>query len=127
MREDGKEFMGIVVLRDIPSCVMIGKVLSTTPEGVTMSHLTMATTTGMEGSESESILTPAVLPLNEIGDGFGAECISNVLLRNTIIYSAIPLVKDSKHRLVNKFVKFWGITLGEEAEAEKVGEEAVTE
>ena len=126
MEENDKDVMGIVVLRDIPSCVMIGKVISATPEGVTMSHLTMATTTGMEGSESESILTPAVLPLNEIGDGFGAECVSSVLLRNTIIYSAIPLVKDSKHRLVNKFVKFWGITL-EEAEAEKVGEEAVTE
>ena len=124
MREDGKEFMGIVVLRDIPSCVTIGKVLDSTSESVTLNYLTIVTNSGQENLENVSILTPAVLPLNEIGDGFGAECISNVLLRNTIIYSAIPLVKDSKHRLVNKFVKFWGIEL---KEAEKVGEEAVTE
>lgn len=104
-----ESILGIAVLREIPGCIMIGKVKSQNESGVYMTHLTMATSTGVHNLEAESVLTPAVLPLGEMGDGFGEACVSYVLYSNTILFSTVPIVENSPHKLVAKFLTYWDL------------------
>jgi len=52
-------------------------------------------------------MMPAVLPLGLVGKSIGEDLLSMVNREDLMLCSAITLTKDSPHKLVQEFIKFW--------------------
>jgi len=74
--------------------------------GVTVIPIRYATMATWDLSKNISLM-PAVLPLGLVGRSIGEDLLSMVNREDLMLCSAIALTKDSPHKLVQEFIKFW--------------------
>lgn len=86
---------------------LLGTYDSADSGSITLAHTCIVT----DVREGKATFTPYPVSLELSGDGIGTDCLTTIQNSKINFKSALPLVSDSPHPMVQQFIAYWGLEL----------------